>query len=68
MLGFFLDYNIDGTFRIDHLKRLRPNASSKWRRPTSDDIQDAVDEQIITCKVFGDWGIGDDEISIFVCA
>ena len=39
-LGFYLDKNMDGTVRIDHMEQLSTSANGTWTRPSSDDIQD----------------------------
>ena len=31
-IGFYLDENEDGTFRIDHLKRAKENGIEVWER------------------------------------
>ena len=54
-IGFYLDHNSDGTFRVDHLKRLRLNSSVKW--PINDDVQDVCEEQVLNCNIQGDWAI-----------
>ena len=54
-IGFYIDKNDDGTFRIDHLERC--GAGDKvWRRPTgNDDIQDTEDIQILSVNILGGW-------------
>ena len=40
-VGFFLDSNEDGTYRIDHLERVSSRGNTKWQRPSAcDDIHD----------------------------
>ena len=54
-IGFFLDKNDDGTFRIDHLER-DGKTNSKWIRPRGrDDIQDTEEVQVLPIDIVGDW-------------
>ena len=54
-IGFFLDKNDDGTFRIDHLER-DGKTNSKWIRPRGrDEIQDTEEVQILPIDIVGDW-------------
>ena len=67
-LGFYLDENDDDTMRIDHLKRCevydkrgrKVKSDIEWERPQTDDIQDVVEEQILSCIPVGDWIISPD--------
>ena len=62
-LGFYVDENDEGTMRVDHLQRcLEQNKRGRqvksdihWERPRSEDIQDVVEEQILSCIPVGDW-------------
>ena len=54
-VGFFIDENDDGTFRIDHLTK-HSNTNDTWARPNGrDDIQNTLAQQILPLKVQGDW-------------
>ena len=51
-IGFYLDENEDGTFRIDHLKRAKENRIEAWERPSGPDyIQCTMGLQILPIKV-----------------
>ena len=55
-IGFYLDENEDGTFRIDHLKKAKENRIEAWERPSGpDDIQCTMGLQILPIKVLGEW-------------
>ena len=54
-VGFFLDINKDGTYRIDHLER-KGYTDKLWCRPSvCDDIQDTEEVQILPVNVVGHW-------------
>ena len=54
-IGFFLDMNKDGTYRIDHFER-KGSTNKLWCRPSGwDDIQDTKEIQILPVNVVGDW-------------
>lgn len=60
-IGFHLDANSDeeGTFqtvRVDHMEK-QGACKKKWIRPKQDDIQDVQEQQILPCKVLGDWEV-----------
>ena len=64
-IGFFLNMNDDGTFRVDHLER-DGKLDKRWVRPRGgDDIQDAEEVQILPTPVSGDWIFTEDR-PIFV--
>ena len=55
-IGFFLDKNEDGTYRIDHLQRKIDKSSLDWVRPSGyDDIQDTEEVQILPVEISADW-------------
>ena len=59
-VGFFIDMNEDGTYRVDHMERVSGN--DKWRRPSgSDDIQDTDEMQILPVPIVGDWTFDTDK-------
>ena len=61
-VGFFLDNNEDGTYRIDHLERVSSRGNTKWQWPSAcDDIQDAEEVQILPIQVLGDWDFTSDK-------
>lgn len=61
-IGFYLDMNDDGTYRIDHMERKNKRANNTWRRPYGkDDIQDTEEIQIVPVKVMGEWDFMGDE-------
>ena len=46
-IGFYLNDNGDGTFRVDHLMRAG-TGDEIWQRPHgTDDIQDTIEQQIV---------------------
>ena len=46
-IGFYLNDNGDGTFRVDHLMRAG-TGDEIWQRPHgTDDIQDTIEQQIL---------------------
>ena len=50
-IGFYMDDNDDGTFRVDHLIRAG-NGDEIWHRPPGcDDIQDTTEQQIVPVAV-----------------
>ena len=54
-VGFFIDENEDGTFRIDHLTK-HSNTNGTWACPNGrDDIQNTLAQQILPLKLQGDW-------------
>ena len=54
-VGFFLDMNKDGTYRIDHLER-KGSTDKLWCRPSGwDDIQNTEEIQMLPVNVVGDW-------------
>ena len=56
-VGFFLDMNKDGTYRIDHLER-KGSTDTLWCRPSGwDDKQDTEDIQILPVNVMGEWDV-----------
>ena len=69
-LGFFLDDNNDGSFRVDHLERVmtrdkvrrRVQSDKEWKRPVYEDIQDVEYDQVIKCKPIGDWIVDVDNV------
>ena len=59
-IGFFLDKNEDGTYRVDHLERINGN-NERWCRPSGcDDIQDAEEIQILPVSILGVWHFDSD--------
>ena len=55
-IGFYLDKNSDGTFRIDHLERANNRCNNMWQRPSGkDDIEDTDEIQILPIQVLGEW-------------
>ena len=54
-VGFFIDKNEDGTYRIDHLERTSSQKIETWQRPIRDDIQSADEVQILPIKIVGNW-------------
>ena len=54
-VGFFLDMNKDGTYRIGHLER-KGYTDKVWCRPSGwDDIQNTEEIQILPVNVAEDW-------------
>ena len=52
-IGFYLNDNGDGTFRVDHLMRTG-TGDEIWQQPHgSDDIQDTIEQQIVSVTVSG---------------
>ena len=54
-IGFYLDDNEDGTFRVDHLICAGTEDEIWHRPPGSDDIQDTIEQQIVPVTVSGTW-------------
>lgn len=54
-IGFYLDDNGDGTFRVDHLMRAGTGDEIWQRPPGTDDIQDTIKQQIVPVAVSGTW-------------
>lgn len=53
-IGFYLDMNSDGTFRVNHLIR-EGDKDSTWLAPIHSDIQDVCQEQVVPVEVVGEW-------------
>ena len=53
-IGFYLDMNSDGTFRVNHLIR-KGDKDSTWLAPIHSDIQDVCQEQVVPVEVVGEW-------------
>ena len=45
---------------VDHLTQALKNSDSKWKYPSHEDIQEVSPEEIIKCKVKGDWDLAAD--------
>ena len=56
-LGYIKEVKSDGTLLVDHLTRALKNSHSKWKYPSREDIQEVSPEQILRCKVEGDWDL-----------
>jgi hypothetical protein len=54
-IGFYLDDNGDGTFRVDHLMRAGTGDDIWQRPPGTDDIQETIAQQIVPVTVSGTW-------------
>ena len=60
-IGFFLDKNEDGTYRVDHLERINGN-NERWCRPSGcDDVQDTEEIQILPVPILGEWNFDSDK-------
>ena len=54
-IGYVIEELGDGRYRIEHLHRVSNSQDDFWGNPTNDDIQEVQEEQIIQCKVLGEW-------------
>ena len=45
---------------VDHLHRVAEGCNNKWKYPSTEDIQTAEAEQIISCSIEGNWDITPD--------
>ena len=54
-IGFYLDDNGNGTFRVDHLTRAGTGDETWQRPPGTNDIQDTMEQQIVPVAVSGTW-------------
>ena len=59
-LGYIQNRCPDGKLSVDHLHRELKNSDSKWKYPTREDVQEVDPEQIVQCKVQGDWDLSAD--------
>ena len=56
-LGYIKEVTSDGTLMVDHLTRTLKTCHSKWKYPSREDIQEVSPEQIMKCRVEGDWDL-----------
>ena len=66
-LGYIKEVNSDGTLLVDHLTRALDNSHSKWKYPSREDMQKISPEQVIRCKVEGDWDLQADARKRLFC-
>ena len=56
--NWFLGYvneKLNNNFVVEHLHRYPNKQNDFWKYPTPDDIQTVSEDQIIPCKIDGDW-------------
>ena len=59
-LGYVKGY-LDGKFQVDHLARALKTSDSKWKYPSTPDIQLVQQEQIVKCgDIIGEWNMDAD--------
>ena len=56
-LGYIKEVTSDGSLMVDHLARALKTSHSKWKYPSREDIQEVSPEQIMRCKIEGDWDL-----------
>ena len=49
--------NPDGTVKIEHLHRTNHEYNFTWKNPNVPDIADIKTEDIIVCKIVGEWDV-----------
>ena len=54
-IGFVLDKNSDGSFRVGNLQRSNRYHHDAWVKPRIPDIQDVVEEHILIIPIAGRW-------------
>lgn len=54
-LGYVKDISQNGQLLVDHLARV--SSDSKWKYPSQEDLQEVGPEQIVPCKITGEWDI-----------
>ena len=50
----------DGTYKIEHLRRVNKSSHLKWKDPTFADISGVNPENIFIHQINGDWDISND--------
>ena len=54
-IGYVKDALNDDEFMVEHLHRVASEKDDYWKYPLIDDTQKITTEQILPCKVDGDW-------------
>ena len=57
---WFLGYvkkSVDNMLLVDHLARKLKNSHSKWKYPSTEDIQLVEPDQLVECIVEGEWDL-----------
>ena len=51
----------ESTYTIDHLHRKLKSLDTEWKYPSTEDVQQAEEAQIVRCEVEGEWDITPDK-------
>ena len=56
-LGHWILRNSDGSVKIEHLHHTNCESNFKWKNSNVPDIADIKTEDIIVCKIVGEWDV-----------
>ena len=59
-LGYIKEHCGDGTYEVDHLSRANKTSDTKWKYPSTADVQLVNREQIVECNIVGQWDMNAD--------
>ena len=63
-IGYIKEHCGNNTYEVDHLSRAVKTSDTKWKYPSTPDIQQVHREQMVECDIVGQWDMNADSRKI----